>query len=54
VIQIDRRGGDSITSPSKQTRIEPGDGVAVIGRSAQTINALFSAPRQSGRSGKLR
>jgi len=54
VVQIDRRAGDSITSPSKGTRIEPGDGVAVIGRSAQTINALFSAPRQTGRSGQLR
>ena len=47
VVQIDRRGGDSITSPDKKTRVEAGDGVAVIGRSAQAITALFAAPRQT-------
>jgi voltage-gated potassium channel len=54
IVQINRRGGDSITSPGKQTRVEPGDGVAVIGRSAQAINALFAEPRQTARSGRLR
>ena len=45
IVQINRRDGESITNPSKQTRIGAGDGVAVVGRSAQAINALFGAPR---------
>jgi voltage-gated potassium channel len=49
IVQINRRGGDSITSPDKTTRVEAGDGVAVVGRSAQAINAMFAAPRHTGR-----
>src|ERR1700733_2315902 len=54
VVQINRSDGDAITGPDKTTRIEAGDGVAVVGRSAQAINAMFSAPRQTGRSGRVR
>jgi voltage-gated potassium channel Kch len=54
IVQINRRDGDAITGPDKKTRVEAGDGVAVVGRSAQAINALFQAPRQTGRSGRLR
>jgi voltage-gated potassium channel len=54
VVQINRRDGDAITRPDKKTRIESGDGVVVVGRSAQAINALFAAPRQTGRSGRVR
>jgi voltage-gated potassium channel len=55
VIQVNRRDGDAITGPGKTARIESGDGVVVVGRSAQAINALFAAPRQTtGRSGRLR
>jgi len=54
IVQINRRDGDAITSPDKATRIEAGDGVVVVGRSAQAINAMFGAPRQTGRSGRLR
>jgi voltage-gated potassium channel Kch len=45
IVQINRRDGESITNPGKQTRIGAGDGVAVVGRSAQAVNALFAAPR---------
>jgi len=54
IVQVDRRDGDAITAPEKTTRIEAGDGVVVVGRSPQAINALFAAPRQSARSGRLR
>jgi voltage-gated potassium channel len=54
IVQINRRDGDAITSPDRQTRIAAGDGVVVVGRSAQAINAMFGAPRQTGRSGRLR
>jgi len=52
IVQLNRRDGDAITGPDKKTRIEAG--VVVVGRSAQAINALFAAPRQSARSGRLR
>jgi uncharacterized protein with PhoU and TrkA domain len=31
-VQINRRQGEPITSPEPHTRIEPGDGVVLIGR----------------------
>jgi voltage-gated potassium channel Kch len=54
VVQINRSDGDAITGPDKTTRIEAGDGVAVVGRSPQAINALFAAPRQRMGSGRVR
>jgi voltage-gated potassium channel len=53
IVQINRRSGDTITGPDKATRIEPGDGVVTVGRSAQAINALFAAPRQAARAGRM-
>jgi voltage-gated potassium channel len=46
IVQINRRDGDAITGPDKKTQVEPGDGVVVVGRSPQAINAMFAAPRQ--------
>ena len=46
IVQINRGDGDTITGPGKETRIEAGDGVVTVGRSAQAINAMFAAPRQ--------
>ena len=53
VVQINRRNGDNITAPNKETRIEASDGVVAVGRSSQAINALFAAPRQTARGGRL-
>ena len=53
VVQLNRRNGDNITAPGRETRIEAGDGVVVVGRSSQAINALFAAPRQTARGGRL-
>ena len=53
IVQINRRDGDTITGPPKTTRIEPGDGVVVVGRSGQAISALFAAPREKVRAGRL-
>ena len=53
VVQINRRSGDTITDPDKATRVEAGDGVVAVGRSAQAINALFAAPRQTARGGRF-
>ncbi len=53
IVQINRRNGDTITDPDKATRIEGGDGVVTVGRSAEAINALFAAPREA-RAGRLK
>ena len=53
IIQINRRDGDAITGPENTTCVQAGDGVVVVGRSAQAINALFAAPRRTARSGRL-
>jgi hypothetical protein len=39
--------------PELIARIEPGDGVVVVGRSGQAISALFAAPREKVRAGRL-
>ena len=53
IVQVNRREGDVITGPAKDTRIEPGDGVVVVGRSGQAINALFAAPPEKVRAGRM-
>ena len=35
VVQINRRGGEAIVDPDRKTVIEPGDGVAILGRGAK-------------------
>ena len=44
IVQLNRRDGDSITDPPKTTRVEPGDGVVLVGRSGQAISAMFATP----------
>jgi voltage-gated potassium channel len=43
VVQINRRGGDAVTRPEPATVIEPGDGLVLVGRSAQAqaLSELF-------------
>jgi voltage-gated potassium channel len=53
VVQINRRDGDPITGPDKATRVHSGDGVVVVSRSGQSVNALFAAPREKVRAGRL-
>lgn len=52
IVQVNRRDGDAITAPDKSLRIAAGDGVVVLGRSAQGINAMFAAPAEKVRAGR--
>jgi voltage-gated potassium channel len=52
VVQLNHRDGDAITQSDKTLRIEPGDGVVIVGRSGQAISALFSAPVEKIRAGR--
>jgi voltage-gated potassium channel len=53
IVQINRRDGDAITGPDKSLRVLPGDGVVAVGRSAQAINAMFAAPPEKVRAGRV-
>lgn len=54
VVQLNRRDGETITAPEKATRIQAGDGVVIVGRSGHAIGALFQAPMEKIRAGRLR
>ncbi len=45
IVQINRREGEAITGPTPDLRIEPGDGVVIVGRGAKAraLSNLFSA-----------
>jgi Trk K+ transport system NAD-binding subunit len=49
VVQIHRRGGETIVRPPASTVIEPGDGLLVVGRTGGTLSAVVSAPAQRPR-----
>ena len=53
VVQLNRRDGDAITGPDKSLRLQPGDGVVLVGRSGQAISAMFAAPPEKVRAGRL-
>ena len=45
IVQLNRREGEAITGPPSDLRIEPGDGVVIVGRGAKAraLSGLFSA-----------
>ena len=47
IVQINRRGGGAITSPQADLRIEPGDGIVIVGRGAKAraLSRLFTGSR---------
>lgn len=52
-VQLNPRDGDPITAPDKDLRVEAGDGLVVVGRSGQTISAMFAVPRERIRAGRM-
>jgi voltage-gated potassium channel len=53
VVQLDRRGGEVITRPKGDFKIEAGDGVVVVARTALTsLTGLFQAPPERVRTGR--
>jgi voltage-gated potassium channel Kch len=53
IVQINRRNGDPITGPDRSVQVHAGDGVVLVGRAGQAINAMFEAPREKVRAGRL-
>jgi len=53
VLQLNRRGGDSIIGPDRALKIGPGDGVVVISRgTGADARAMFEAPAEKIRAGR--
>lgn len=49
IVAIERKGGETLMQPPNTTRIEHGDGIAVVGRPAraEAMRTIFSAPEKS-------
>ncbi len=52
VVQLNRQGGDSITSPDRSLTVRGGDGVVIVSRSGQAARAMFEAPAEKVRAGR--
>jgi voltage-gated potassium channel len=52
VVQLNRKGGDSITSPDRGLMVQGGDGVVIVSRSGQAARAMFEAPAEKVRAGR--
>ena len=53
VVQIDRRGGEVVTRPDGDVRLEAGDGVLIVGRGGiAAASSVFDAPAQPVRAGR--
>jgi len=53
VVQLNPRDGDPITAPAKELRVKAGDGLVVVGRSGQSISAMFAVPPERIRAGRM-
>jgi len=54
VVQINHRSGDVITRPPRETVIQAGEGLVVVGRGAGEVNSFFATPAGRPRAGRTR
>jgi voltage-gated potassium channel Kch len=52
IIQLNRQGGDTITSPDRALVVQGGDGVVIVTRSGQAARMMFEAPAEKVRAGR--
>ena len=53
MVQIDRRGGEVVTRPDGDVRLEAGDGVLIVGRGGiAAASSVFDAPARPVRAGR--
>ena len=53
ILQLNRQGGEAINSPDRSVKVKGGDGVVIVGRSGQAARALFEAPPEKIRAGRI-
>jgi voltage-gated potassium channel len=52
IVQLNRKGGDTITDPDRALTVQGGDGVVIVSRSGQAARAMFEAPAEKVRAGR--
>jgi voltage-gated potassium channel Kch len=52
IVQLNRQGGDAITTPDGDVKVEAGDGVVIVGRNGEAARAMFAAPVGKIRAGR--
>jgi voltage-gated potassium channel len=52
IVQLNRKGGDTISSPDRSLIVQGGDGVVIVSRSGQVARAMFEAPAEKVRAGR--
>jgi voltage-gated potassium channel len=53
ILQLNRQGGEALTSPDRGLKVMAGDGAVVVGRGGQAVRALFEAPAEKRRAGRV-
>lgn len=53
ILQVNRREGESLTTPDPGLTVNGGDGVVIVGRGGQGSRALFDAPIEPARAGRV-
>jgi voltage-gated potassium channel len=53
IVQLDRPGGETVTTPDKSLRVQAEDGVVIVGRDGQAARAMFAAAAEKLRAGRL-
>jgi Trk K+ transport system NAD-binding subunit len=53
VVQIEHANGEYITRPPPDMKVAAGDGLLVVGRRGGQINAIFKAPAERARAGRV-
>ncbi|HEX4106303.1 MAG TPA: potassium channel protein [Rhizomicrobium sp.] len=52
IVRLNRKGGDTISSPDRSLIVQGGDGVVIVSRSGQVARAMFEAPAEKVRAGR--
>ena len=53
VVQLNRRHGEAIPTPDRTLKAEPGDGLVIVARGGLGLRALFDAPPEPTRTGRM-
>jgi voltage-gated potassium channel Kch len=52
IVQLNRRDGDTITSPDRALKVLGGDGVVIVSRHGHAARTMFEAPAEKVRAGR--
>lgn len=53
IVQLDRPGCETVTTPDKSLRVQAEDDVVIVSRDRQAARTMFGAPAEKFRAGRL-